>query len=290
MDPFPAVAGLPSPGRTLVMGVVNVTPDSFSDGGEWFDAAVATAHGRELLSEGADLIDVGGESTRPGAERPSVAEELRRVVPVVADLVEAGCCVSVDTMRAEVAAAAAAAGARLVNDVSGGRADPEMFAAVAELGSAYVCMHWRGHAYGMQGRAVYDDVVSEVVAELGEQVSLARGAGIAADRLIVDAGFGFAKTGEHNWQLLGRIDELTAIGLPQLVGVSRKIFLGTLLAGPDGQVRPPRQRDDATTALTTALALHGVWGVRVHSVQASRDAVEVAGRLRKEYERGVLRR
>ena len=273
------VSGLPAPGRTLVMGVVNVTPDSFSDGGEWFDPAAAVAHGRELVAQGADLVDVGGESTRPGAERPTVAEELRRVLPVVEELVGAGACVSVDTMRAEVAAAAVGAGARLVNDVSGGRADPEMLAAVAGLGVAYVCMHWRGHAYAMQDRAVYGDVVREVIDELGAQVAQAREAGIAADRLVVDAGFGFAKTGEHNWTLLERFDELQATWLPQLVGVSRKTFLGTLLPGPDGRPRPPRERDDATTALTTVLALRGVWGVRVHAVRSSRDAVAVVERL-----------
>jgi dihydropteroate synthase len=279
VDAFPVVAGLPAPGRTLVMGVVNVTPDSFSDGGEWFDPGAALTHGRALLDEGADLVDVGGESTRPGAERPSVAEELRRVLPVVEALSAAGACVSIDTMRAEVAAAAVEVGARLVNDVSGGRADPDMFGTVADLGVAYVCMHWRGHARAMQDRAVYTDVVTEVVAELGEQVALARLAGITADRLVLDAGFGFAKTGEHNWQLLRRLDELQDAGLPQLVGVSRKTFLGTLLAGPDGSPRPPRERDDATTALTTYLALRRVWGVRVHSVRASRDAVDVVARL-----------
>lgn len=273
------VAGLPAPGRTLVMGVVNVTPDSFSDGGEWFDPAAAVAHGRELVAQGADLVDVGGESTRPGAERPTVAEELRRVLPVVEELAGAGACVSVDTMRAEVATAAVDAGARLVNDVSGGRADPEMLETVAGLGVAYVCMHWRGHAYAMQDRAVYGDVVREVIDELADQVAQARAAGIAADRLVVDAGFGFAKTGEHNWTLLERFDELQATGLPQLVGVSRKTFLGTLLPGPGGQPRPPRERDDATTALTTVLALRGVWGVRVHAVRSSRDAVAVVQRL-----------
>ena len=276
---FPVVAGLPAPGRTLVMGVVNVTPDSFSDGGTWFAPEAALAHGLALVAEGADVVDVGGESTRPGAERPSAAEELRRVLPAVEGLVAGGACVSVDTMRAEVAAAAVGAGARLVNDVSGGRADPDMLATVAGLGVAYVCMHWRGHARAMQGRATYDDVVTDVVRELGEQVALARAAGIAADRLVVDAGFGFAKTGEHGWELLARLDELSATGLPQLVGVSRKSFLGTLLADPDGAPRPPQERDAATIALTTLLAQQGVWGVRVHAVRANRDAVEVVRRL-----------
>src|SRR4051794_6170727 len=279
---FPVVAGLPAPGRTLVVGVVNMTPDSFSDGGTWFAPDAALAHGLALVEEGADVVDVGGESTRPGAERPSPEEELRRVLPTVEGLVAAGACVSVDTMRAEVAAAAVGAGARLVNDVSGGRADPEMLATVAEIGVAYVCMHWRGHARAMQGRATYDDVVSDVARELVEQVNLARTTGVQDDRLVLDAGFGFAKTGEHNWQLLDRFDELDAIGLPQLVGVSRKSFLGTLLAAPDGAPRPPQGRDDATVALTTLLAQQGVWGVRVHAVRANRDAVEVVRRLAAE--------
>jgi len=276
---FPVVAGLPAPGRTLVMGVVNVTPDSFSDGGTWFAPDAALEHGLALVAEGADVVDVGGESTRPGAERPSLAEELRRVLPAVEGLVAAGACVSVDTMRSEVATAAVDAGARLVNDVSGGRADPAMLETVAGLGVAYVCMHWRGHARAMQGRATYDDLVADVTRELSEQVGLARAAGVRADRLVVDAGFGFAKTGEHNWELLDRFEELAALGLPQLVGVSRKSFLGSLLAAPDGTPRGAQGRDDATVALTTVLAQQGVWGVRVHAVRANRDAVEVVRRL-----------
>ena len=279
---FPVVAGLPAPGRTLVMGVVNVTPDSFSDGGTWFAPEAALEHGLALVGEGADLVDVGGESTRPGAERPSLAEELRRVLPVVEGLVAAGACVSVDTMRAEVATAAVAAGARLVNDVSGGRADPRMLEVVGGLGVAYVCMHWRGHARQMQGRATYDDVVTDVARELDEQAGLARAAGIRDDRLVLDAGFGFAKTADHGWELLARFDELTALGLPQLVGVSRKSFLGSLLAAPDGTPRPPQERDEATVALTALLAARGVWGVRVHAVRANRDAVEVVRRLSTE--------
>jgi dihydropteroate synthase len=279
---FPVVAGLPAPGRTLVMGVVNVTPDSFSDGGTWFEPEAALEHGLALVAEGADVVDVGGESTRPGAERPSPDEELRRVLPTVEGLVAAGACVSVDTMRAEVATAAVEAGAQLVNDVSGGRADPRMLEVVAGLGVAYVCMHWRGHARTMQGRATYDDVVTDVARELSEQVTLARQAGIRDDRLVVDVGFGFAKTGAHSWELLDRFDELASLGLPQLVGVSRKAFLGSLLAGPDGVPRSPQGRDDATVALTTLLARQGVWGVRVHAVRANRDAVEVVRRLSTE--------
>jgi dihydropteroate synthase len=262
------------------MGVVNVTPDSFSDGGEWLDPDAAIAHGKDLIEQGADIVEVGGESTRPGAARPSAAEELRRVLPVVRALAGTG-CIGIDTMRAEVAAAAIDAGARLINDVSGGRADPAMLPLMAEAGLPYICMHWRGHSNDMQSRAVYADVVAEVITELTEQLGEAENAGIAPDRLIIDPGFGFAKTGEHNWQLLHRLAELEALGRPLLAGVSRKAFLGSLLAGPDGKPRPAKQRDDATTALTFALASRPVWGVRVHAVRASRDAIAVAERLRQ---------
>jgi dihydropteroate synthase len=279
MRVMPGVRGLPQPGRTVVMGVVNVTPDSFSDGGEWFDSGAALRQGFTLLAEGADIIDVGGESTRPGAERPSVAEERRRVLPVVQALAAAGGVVSIDTMRAEVAADAIEAGARLVNDVSGGRADPEILTVVADHGVPYVCMHWRGHAADMQSRAAYADVVDDVIAELRVQLGRAEAAGVAPDQLVIDPGFGFAKTGEHNWELLQRLDELAGLGRPLLLGLSRKAFLGTLLAHPDGTPRPAKERDDATTALTTWAALRGVWGVRVHSVRASRDAIAVVQRL-----------
>jgi dihydropteroate synthase len=279
MNPLLEVADLPQPGRTLVMGVVNVTPDSFSDGGEWFASGDAIRHGLDLIAEGADIIDVGGESTRPGAARPDIAEELRRVLPVVTELAAAGICVSIDSMRPAVVAEAITAGAQLVNDVSGGRAEPAMLSLVAQAGVPYVCMHWRGHSEDMQNKAHYTDVVTDVLAELREQVAAALAAGIGADRLIIDPGFGFAKTGEHNWQLLQRFDELAALGLPILAGVSRKTFLGTLLADPDGTPRPPRERDDASAALTTVLAMHRIWGVRVHTVRANRDAVAVVTRL-----------
>ena len=275
------VSGLPQPGRTLVMGVLNVTPDSFSDGGEWFDADDATAHGLELVQEGADIVDVGGESTRPGAGLVGAEEELRRVLPVVRRLVEAGVVVSIDTMHARVAEGAVRAGAQLVNDVSGGRADPRMLAVVADLEVPYVCMHWRGHSDQMQGRAVYDDVVSEVVAELTEQVDAALTAGIARDRLVVDPGFGFAKKAEHNWEILRRLPELDVLALPVLIGVSRKTFLGTLLADGQGSPRPAQERDDATVALTALTAQQQVWGVRVHRVRPSRDAVAVVQSLRR---------
>jgi dihydropteroate synthase len=279
VNPLPAVPGLPQPGRTLVIGVVNVTPDSFSDGGEWLEPAKAIRHGLDLLSEGADILDIGGESTRPGAIRPEVSEELRRVLPVIGELAATGACISIDTMRTAVAEPAIAAGARLVNDVSGGKADPRMLRFVAGAGVPYICMHWRGHAEDMQSKAVYRDVVSEVISELRGQLDAAESAGVPAEKLIIDPGLGFAKSAEHNWQLLQRLDAFDVLGRPLLIGVSRKTFLGRLLAAADGSPRPPKERDDATTALTAVLALREVWGVRVHSVRASRDAITVAQRL-----------
>lgn len=279
VNPLPAVPGLPQPGRTLVIGVVNVTPDSFSDGGEWLEPAKAIRHGLDLLDEGADILDVGGESTRPGAIRPEVSEELRRVLPVIGELAATGACIAIDTMRTAVAEPAIAAGARLINDVSGGKADPGMLRFVAEAGVPYICMHWRGHAEDMQSKAVYGDVVSEVIAELREQLDAAESAGVPAEKLIIDPGLGFAKTAEHNWQLLQRLEEFDVLGRPMLMGVSRKTFLGRLLAAADGSPRPPKECDDATTAFTAVLALREVWGVRVHSVRASRDAITVAQRL-----------
>jgi dihydropteroate synthase len=272
-----AVAGLPRADRCLVMGVVNVTPDSFSDGGRWPGLDDAVKHGLELVRDGADIVDVGGESTRPGAQRPEESEELRRVVPVVRELAAAGAVVSVDTMRSRVAAAAVEAGAALVNDVSGGLADPDLLPVVAEAGCPLVLMHWREHARRMQERAVYDDVVADVVAELRSRVEAAVEAGIDAARLAVDPGIGFAKTADHNWTLLHRLRDLDALDLPVLVGASRKSFLGDLLAGGSGP-RPVDQRDDATSALTTLAAAAGAWCVRVHAVRPSADAVRVVAR------------
>jgi dihydropteroate synthase len=271
------VTALPQIGRTLVMGILNVTPDSFSDGGEHLGFEAAVAHGLRLLAEGADIIDVGGESTRPGAERAPVEVELGRVLPVIRELAAAGATVSVDTMRAEVAAAAVAAGAALVNDVSGGLADPDMLATVAELEAGYVAMHWRGHSTVMQELTHYDDVVADVAAELAGRRDAALAAGIAPERLVLDPGLGFAKTSDHNWSLLARLDELQALGHPLLIGASRKRFLGELLAEA-GELRPAKQRDDATTAITALLAARGVWGVRTHNVTAQRDAIAVAAR------------
>ncbi len=278
VDRLSGVTTLPAPGRTVVMGILNVTPDSFSDGGEFLDVDAAVAHGLALFGEGADLVDVGGESTRPGAQRASVDTELARVVPVIRQLSAAGVAISVDTMRAEVAAAAVAAGAVLVNDVSGGLADPRMLATVADLGVDYVAMHWRGHSDRMADLAAYDDVVADVAAELAERLEAAVAAGVDPDRVILDPGLGFAKNAEHNWKLLRGLVRLAALGRPLLVGASRKRFLGELLAGPAGP-RPVRERDDAGVAITTLLAASGIWGVRTHTVRAHLDAIAVAARL-----------
>ena len=261
------------------MGIVNVTPDSFSDGGLSFAPAAAVAHGLALLEQGADIVDVGGESTRPGAARPPVAEELRRVLSVVRRLAAAGGIVSVDTMRAEVAARALDAGARLINDVSGGLADPAMLPLMARADMPYVAMHWRGHAVGMQANAVYADVVTDVVGELRLRIEAALEAGIRPGCLIIDPGLGFAKEPEHNWELLGRLGDVAALGQPVLVGASRKSFLGRLLADPaTGHPRPARLRDAATTAVSVLAAAQGAWCVRVHDVASTLDAVRVTAR------------
>ena len=269
----------------VLMGVVNVTPDSFSDGGRYVESDAAIAHGRRLLAEGADIVDVGGESTRPGATRPLVEEELSRVIPVIRALAAEGALVSVDTMRSQVARAAVEAGAGMVNDVSGGLADPTILDVVADSAATYVAMHWRGHADRMQYMAHYEEpggVVSAVVRELGERVEAARGAGIPDDRIVLDPGLGFAKTADHNWALVAGTDRLRELGFPLLVGGSRKSFLGSLLADPDGTPRPVDDREAASTALTLLLAQRGVWGIRVHDVRASADALAVLARLGKE--------
>ncbi|WP_426563701.1 dihydropteroate synthase [Angustibacter sp. McL0619] len=261
--------------RTLVMGVVNVTPDSFSDGGLWLDPAAAVRHGLELMAQGADLVDVGGESTRPGAQRVDADEELRRVLPVVIGLAEAGVPVSVDTMRASVAERTLGAGAVLVNDVSGGQADDAMATVVARAKVPFVAMHWRGPSSGMSGLAHYGDVVADVTTELSARVHALLDAGVDPERLVLDPGLGFAKNAEHNWALLARLGELHALGRPLLVGASRKRFLGSLLAGPDGGPRPVPEREAATVATTVLAAMAGAWCVRVHDVPANADAVRV---------------
>ena len=259
------------------MGVVNVTPDSFSDGGSWFDPGEAIAHGQFLREQGADILDVGGESTRPGAERPSPAEESRRVLSVVGALAEGG-PVSIDTMRAPIAAAALDAGASIINDVSGGLADPEMAHLAAERGVPFVAMHWRGHSTHMQDLAHYDDVVADVCRELLERVEALTTAGVRPADIVLDPGLGFAKLARHNWQVLRHLDDVVALGHRVLLGASRKSFLGAVGRLP-GSERSPLERDVATAVTTFHAAQHGVWAVRVHDVAASIDALDVAAAL-----------
>jgi dihydropteroate synthase len=267
---------LPDPGRCVVVGIINVTPDSFSDGGRYLDRDDAVAHGLALWAQGADLVDVGGESTRPGASRVDAATEIDRVLPVLRDLAASGVPCSVDTTRAAVAEAAVEAGAVLVNDVSGGLADPAMAGVVARCRVPWILMHWRGHGATMDQLASYSDVVAEVRAELVARVDAAVLAGVNPAALVLDPGLGFAKTAAHNWALLGHLHVLTELGFPVLVGASRKRFLGSLLAGPDGAPRHCSGRDTATAAVSALASAAGAWGVRVHDVAASRDAVAVA--------------
>jgi dihydropteroate synthase len=265
------------------MGVVNVTPDSFSDGGQWYGADAAIAHGLDLVAQGADIVDVGGESTRPGAQRVSAEEELRRIGPVVTELVGAGVPVSIDTMRAPVAEFALNAGVQLVNDVSGGLADPVMPRLVAAAGVSYVVVHWRGHSRDMYTRAVYADVVGEVRDELAQRVDAVIRAGVDPGRIVLDPGLGFGKRPEHNWPLLARLADVAKLAagtFPVLVGASRKRFLGNLLAGPDGTPRPFEDSDGATVAVTALAAAAGAWCVRVHQVPLNADAVRVAAAWR----------
>ena len=270
------------------MGVVNVTPDSFSDGGRWFGADAAIQHGLELIAQGADIIDVGGESTRPGAQRIPADEELRRVKPVITELVKAGAVVSVDTMRAQVAQWAVDAGVSLVNDVSGGLADPYMPRLVAKAGVPYVVMHWRGHSHDMEKRAVYQDVVREVHDELAQRVGAVTAEGVDPSMIVLDPGLGFSKNPAprgaeaHNWQLLAGLSELATIGgrdYPVLVGASRKRYLSRLF-DYGGEPRPFLENDAATAAITALSAAAGAWCVRVHQVPANVDAVRVAAAYR----------
>jgi dihydropteroate synthase len=261
-----------------VVGVVNVTDDSFSDGGRYLSVDNAVAHGLALAADGASIVDVGGESTRPGATRIDPRIESSRVVPVVKELAAQGVTVSIDTMHADVARAALENGARIVNDVSGGRADPAMAPLVAEAGVRWMLMHWRSVSSDRPHEAPdYRDVVAEVRAELLAAVDDAVAAGVDPAQLVIDPGLGFAKTGQHNWALLHALPELVATGVPVLLGASRKRFLGTLLAGPDGSPRPPDGRETATAVISALAALHGAWGVRVHDVRASVDALKVVG-------------
>jgi dihydropteroate synthase len=267
--------------RCLVMGVVNVTPDSFSDGGKWLDAATAIRHGIDLARSGADLVDVGGESTRPGANRIEPDEELRRVIPVIEGLVSEGVRVSVDTMRASTARRALEAGAELLNDVSGGRADPEMMAVAAEAGCPIVLMHWREHSSVMQRHTDYDDLIADIIAELDVQVDAALSAGVARERIILDPGLGFSKTGDQNWTVLANLPAFTELDFPVMLAASRKRFLGELLAVGD-ELRPTDEREAATTAISALAAAAGVWCVRVHEPAATADAVRVVARLGQE--------
>jgi dihydropteroate synthase len=271
--PAPLPVSLTSVERCLVMGILNVTPDSFSDGGQWARPAQAIPRGLALAAQGADIVDVGGESTRPGAVRIGAQEELDRVVPVVAGLVAAGVAVSIDTSRAAVAQAAVELGAVIVNDVSAGVADPGMAALVARTGVVYVAMHSRGAS---DTPDEYDDVVADVAGELGERVAALLAAGVLRHQVVLDPGLGFAKSGANNWPLLARLGELRALGHPLLIGASRKRFLGVVLATETGVALPPAERDDATTAVTALVAAAGAWCVRVHHVAGSADAVRVA--------------
>jgi len=267
-----------TPTRVQVMGVVNVTDDSFSDGGRYLDSTRAVEHALALVADGADIIDIGGESTRPGAVRIDAAVEIARILPVVKEVAAQGITVSIDTMHASVARAALENGASIVNDVSGGRADPGMAPLVAEAAVPWVLMHWRSVQQNDPHEVPhYRDVVTEVRDELLAGVEAAVAAGVDRGQLIIDPGLGFAKTAHHNWALLRALPELVAIGIPVLVGASRKRFLGSLLAAADGTPRPPDGRETATAVISALAGLHGAWGVRVHDVRASVDALTVVG-------------
>ena len=263
--------------RTLVMGILNVTPDSFADGGRHFDFEAAINRAKEMISEGVDIIDVGGESTRPGADRVTEETEKDRVIPVITELAELGVTLSIDTTRANIAQAAIGAGATLVNDVSGGLADPKMAALIASNPAVqYVVMHWRGHSKDMQKAAEYQNVVSEVKEELDNRVIALTKLGVLPEQIVLDPGIGFAKSSAHNWELLKNIDRLNLLGFPILVGASRKRFLGDLISAEVAD-----DRESASIALTTYLAKAGIWGVRTHSVKPHRDAIAVVEEMRK---------
>jgi len=266
--------------RTLVMGVLNVTPDSFSDGGRFFDASQAIAHAKQMIKDGADIIDIGGESTRPGSERISAQVEIDRVLPIISALADTGAVLSIDTMRTEVAQVAVSAGAQIVNDVSGGKADPEMLSYMATLDIPYILMHWRGPSNIMNTLTDYTDVAADVASEISSQVDVAVAAGVARDRIVVDPGIGFAKTVDQNWPILKHLDVLENLGLPILMGASRKKFLGELLS-QDGEARDMDDREAATLAISALMAQQNTWCVRVHDVRGSRDVIEVVNRLAK---------
>ena len=248
----------------LIMGILNVTPDSFADGGRHNDFDAAVARGLEMIAEGVDIIDIGGESTRPGADRVTEAEEIQRTIPVITELAKHGAKISIDTMRASTAEAAVKAGAAIINDVSGGLADPQMLEAAAHLRIPYIAMHWRGQSKDMNSKAIYTDVVADVISELQERIDAALDAGIKQGDLIIDPGLGFAKDAQHNWEIIDAIDQFVAMGYPVLVGGSRKRFLGG---------DSPDEREQATIELTKRLANTGVWAVRVHSVKPHKEVL-----------------
>lgn len=248
----------------LVMGILNVTPDSFADGGRYNSFEAAVARGIEMIAEGADIIDIGGESTRPGAERVSEEEEIARTIPVITELAKHNVKISIDTMRASTAVAAIGAGAEIINDVSGGLADPQMLRTAAQLKVQYIAMHWRGHSDTMNSKAIYLDVVGEVITELEQRIQAALEAGIEADKLTIDPGIGFAKEADHNWAIIDAIDQFIALGFPVLVGGSRKRFLGG---------DSPGQREQASIDLTQRLSTSGIWAVRVHSVKPHKEVL-----------------
>ncbi len=263
--------------RTLVMGILNVTPDSFADGGKYLSLDSALSRAKEMIEEGVDIIDIGGESTKPGSERVTEAEEESRVIPVIKEVVALGTPVSIDTTRSGIAKQAIGLGAKYVNDVSGGLADKNMYSLIAANPAVqYIAMHWRGHSKMMQELAIYKDVVKEVKEELEERVNSAIEAGVDPDQIIIDPGIGFSKLPEHNWELLKNIDRLSLLGYPILIGASRKRFLGELTGGTD-----PEERESATLAITAAMARQGVWGVRTHSVKPHRDVIATIESLSK---------
>ena len=248
----------------LVMGILNLTPDSFADGGRHNSLDAGVARGLEMIAEGVDIIDIGGESTRPGADRVSAEEEQARVMPVIAELSKHGVKISIDTMRADTAEKAVQAGAAIINDVSGGLSDPAMFATVKKLGVPYILMHWRGESKEMNSRAIYTDVVNDVISEINSQIDAALDAGINKSQIIIDPGLGFAKDAEHNWEILRNLKQFTSMGYPVLIGASRKRFLG----GDN-----PDEREAATIELTKTLVPQGIWGIRVHSVKPHVDVI-----------------
>ena len=268
--------------RPLIMGVLNITPDSFSDGGEFLEPAKALRQAELMFQQGAQIIDIGGESTRPGAQRVSLETEQARVLPLIKEIKsKLDVMVSVDTMNSQTARKAVEAGADIVNDVSGGLADPEIFAAIADLDCRYVLGHWRGHSDVMDELTGYSDVAREVVGELAEQVSMAVAAGISRERIVVDPGLGFAKNIEQNWDLVARLDELEHLELPILVGASRKRFIAHALDSQNPTAVDHQRRDVATAVLTALLLQRKLWGVRVHNVQTTSDAISVVAALKE---------